>query len=376
MAQMTSRERLIAALNREPVDAVPVSPRIWAYRAWRGLGDLECADRFGYDPYTAGGGIGTPLTNVFCEKIAFSHDVEVNVEKRQDGPKTLVERTFRTPGGTLHDALIMAEARGAYGFAPNPEWTEPLVKSRQDARLLAYLLPGPEHRSLDALRAVEQQWGERGLVFTRTCAGTDQIAIDALGIANAMVYLYDDEELFDEVFRVVDEWNVSMFKDALEGGCKYFFDSTFNMSLSAGWSPATWRAKVLPLVKRHVGLVHSYGGKLVLYDDGKIMGIMDMVVEAGVDGLQTVAPPPIGDADFVALRSDYVGKLCFWGGVDLSLILRGTPQQVEAQAREVIETLGPTGLILGTSDSIRDGSPEENVRTFCEAGRRYGGRES
>ena len=369
---MTPRQRLLAALSCAPVDTVPVSPRIWAYCLWKGMGELDCAERFGYDPYTTAGGLGTPLTSPFCEGMVFSHDVRVEIRRRRDGAKTTAERTFRTPGGTLHDVLVMPDARREYGIGPNPEWSEPLVKSHEDARLLPYVLPGPERMSMQHFRQVEKEWGERGLVLMRTSAGTDHVAIDAMGIANAMLYLYDDESLFDEVFRVADDWNVSLMKVALEGGARYFFDSFFNMSLSAGWSPEVWRRKVLPLVKHHVELVHSYGGRLVLYDDGRIMGIMDMVAEAGVDALQTVAPPPIGDADFAALKRAHGGKICFWGGVDLALILRGTPREVEAQAREVIEKLGPTGLILGTSDSIRDGSPDENVRAFCDAGRRYG----
>jgi len=372
MARMTPRRRLMAALNREPVDMIPVSPRIWAYRLWRGLGDLECAEMFGYDPYTDAGGVSTPLTVPFCEKMQFSHDVRVEIIRRREGVKTIAQRTFRTPGGVLRDVLVLPDPGGAYGIAPNPEWVEPLIKSRSDAQLLPYVLPGAEFMSMDGFRAVEQEWGERGLVLCRTCAGTDQVAIDAMGIAHAMVYLYDDEALFDDVFRVADDWNVSLFKKALEAGARYFFDSMFNMSLSAGWSPATWRDKVLPFVKRHADLVHSCGGKLVLYDDGNIMGIMDLIAESGADALQTVAPSPIGDADFAALKRRLGNRLCFWGGVDLSLILRGTPQQVEAQVRDAIEKLGPTGLIVGTSDSIRDGSPEENVRAFCDAARRYG----
>jgi hypothetical protein len=33
---------------------------------------------------------------------------------------------------------------------------------------------------------------------------------------------------------------------------------------------------------------------------------------------------------------------------------------------------GPGGFILGTSDSIRDGTPLENVRAYFNAARRYG----
>lgn len=61
------------------------------------------------------------------------------------------------------------------------------------------------------------------------------------------------------------------------------------------------------------------------------------------------------------------------GYVDLLYVIqRGTPKLIERTVREAIDTAGPTGFILGSSDSIRDGTPMENVRAYFEAAREYG----
>ena len=54
------------------------------------------------------------------------------------------------------------------------------------------------------------------------------------------------------------------------------------------------------------------------------------------------------------------------------MIQRGTPEQIEATVKQAIDTAGPTGFILGSSDSFRDGTPVENIRAYFDAARRYG----
>ena len=61
------------------------------------------------------------------------------------------------------------------------------------------------------------------------------------------------------------------------------------------------------------------------------------------------------------------------GYVDLVKIRWGTAKEVAAETQYAIETMGPGGgYMLGTSDSIRDGSPDDNVAAFFETGLKYG----
>jgi len=372
MAKMTPRSRLIAAIDRRPVDAIPVSPRTWAYRAWKGIGPLELAELYDYDPHESAGGLATPLDDVACRSAKLPKDVKIEMTVSRDGAKRTITRTLKTPGGDLHDVAVVPDPDSQYGVSGDPEWIEPIVKSTRDAELLACVLPDPGDLDMDGYRAAERRWGDRGLLSFRASAGADTLAINAMGIANAMLLLYDDEALFDRVLAVADDWNVAVMKRALEGGARFFFDSFFNFSLSAGWSPATWQQKFHPILKRHVDLVHSYGGKVIFYDDGSVMKVIHLIVSAGADALQTLTPPPTVDTDFELLGREYGGRICFWGGVDLARILYGTDAEIDRQVREVVEKLGPVGTIIGTSDSIREGSPEANVRAFFEAGRKHG----
>jgi hypothetical protein len=70
-------------------------------------------------------------------------------------------------------------------------------------------------------------------------------------------------------------------------------------------------------------------------------------------------------ADVVALR----------GGLPGSLMISGTPAEVDAEVRRLVENVYDKGgrLILEGAFGLPDEAPVENVRAMCAAARRYGG---
>jgi len=82
----------------------------------------------------------------------------------------------------------------------------------------------------------------------------------------------------------------------------------------------------------------------------------------------------VGDIDLADAKRRIGERVCLMGYVDLLYVLKmGTPELVERTVKEAIETAAPGGgFILGTSDSIREGTPEANVRAYFDAALRYG----
>jgi len=61
------------------------------------------------------------------------------------------------------------------------------------------------------------------------------------------------------------------------------------------------------------------------------------------------------------------------GYVDLVKMRFGTVEETIQMTKYAIEAMAEGGrFILGTSDSIRDGTPFENVKAYFETGRKYG----
>jgi len=160
----------------------------------------------------------------------------------------------------------------------------------------------------------------------------------------------------------------------LEEGVRYFYSSWYAHSLSVGWSPQIFREWFLPMIKSHVELVHSYDGIVDYYDDGKHMGIVEMLLETGVDVLETCAPPPVGDVDLAEARKICGNKMTLMGHTDLIYVIKeGTAEDVREAVRRACNIGGGDGcFILGTSDSIREGTPLENIDAYFKYGREYG----
>jgi len=104
------------------------------------------------------------------------------------------------------------------------------------------------------------------------------------------------------------------------------------------------------------------------------MPILELLADCGIDVLQTLTPPPVGDVDLAEAKRRIGDRVCLMGYVDIIYVIqRGTPELIEHTVRHAIEVASPGGgFILGTSDSIRDGTPLENVRAYFQAARKYG----
>jgi len=104
------------------------------------------------------------------------------------------------------------------------------------------------------------------------------------------------------------------------------------------------------------------------------MGIADMVRDAQVDIFETLTPPPVGDVDLAELKRRIGDTVCLKGYGDLLWVIKhGTPEDVANMVREAVEVAAPGGgFIMGTSDSIREGTPREDVAAYFAAARKYG----
>ena len=377
-AAMTSRQRLLAAYARQPVDRIPCSPRVWAWMR-EYYGDvryqtlLRMADEFGFDPHLAVGVYAHPTG--LTPRIDFDlPQVEASVEESREGDLRVVRRIFRTPAGTLTDVTKVPPAGDrTYGISPNPVRTEYMVKERGDLEALRYLVTDCRGVSLKPYFDAEEEFGERGLVELNIMSQICHRAGDAMAMEDLMVAYHLDRGFFDEIVGMFQARMMEEVRHALDGGVRHFFANWYYNSMSAGWSPGIWEEAFAPRLKEMCDAVHAAGGTVNLYDDGRLMPVAGMMADAGIDVLQTLTPPPVGDVDLAGLKRRIGDRVCLMGYVDLLYVVqRGTPELIERTVREAIDAAGPTGFILGTSDSIRDGTPLENVRAYFDAARRYG----
>jgi uroporphyrinogen decarboxylase len=374
-AEMTGKERILAAIRHEEPDRVPISPR---YAAWflSEYGRRSLEEHLALLPYHDFMHVVGEGTRNYLDIYPETYDlpgVEVEQSRYEEGNLTVVERTFHTPAGDISDRTKIAPSGREYGVSPNPIKTEHLVKGPEDLEALKHTLC-PINTNFDHVREAQRTIGDRGVVMVCVRSALDHNAGYARDMQDLMMDAYDNRAFLSELMRIYQERSLEMIKAALESGAKFIFGSWYFNSLSSGWSPSLFEELFVPQIREHVELTHSYGAFYDYYDDGKLADTMEMIADAGVDVLETCTPPPVGDFDLAEAKARIGSKTTIKGYVDLLYVIKhGTPDMVDDTVKQAM-SVGKAGggFILGSSDSFREGTPPGNLEAYWRACKRYG----
>jgi len=129
-------------------------------------------------------------------------------------------------------------------------------------------------------------------------------------------------------------------------------------------SPKFFREFCLPYDATQNAALHAAGMKIVYHLCGGLMKMLELVVETGTDGLETMTPPDMGgDCDLAEAKRRVGGRLFLKGNVDpVGTVLRGTPDAVREDAAWRLAVGAPGGgYVLSTACSVPPGAPPPNV---------------
>lgn len=129
----------------------------------------------------------------------------------------------------------------------------------------------------------------------------------------------------------------------------------------------TWKEFFGPRLKRWCDLVHAHGKKVFYHSDGAIEALIPHLIEAGIDVLNPIQHACPG-MEMAGLKQKYGQQLVFHGGIDNQSVLPfGTPQQVCEETLDCLQTLGKDGgYICCSCHNIQAGTPVENILTMIE----------
>lgn len=130
------------------------------------------------------------------------------------------------------------------------------------------------------------------------------------------------------------------------------------------FSPRWLRKHWTPLLKELVDAWHARDVLCLYHSDGKLWGILDDLVLAGIDGLnplEVLAEMTVG-----AVRERYP-QLFLTGGIDVSQLLPlGTPDEVRAACRQAIAESDRRGYLMGSSTELHWDVKLENAIAMYE----------
>lgn len=136
-------------------------------------------------------------------------------------------------------------------------------------------------------------------------------------------------------------------------------------------SPATWRALIKPHLARCFEVGKRYGLPVAYHCCGALRPIIPDLIEMGLEVLNPIQGNCPGMAA-AELKREFGSRLTFMGGVDTQELLpHGTVDQVRRATRELIDTMTSDGggYILAASHTIPPETPLENLfAMYQEAG--------
>jgi hypothetical protein len=282
----------------------------------------------------------------------------------------------------LKEILAYPPAGKEYGISPNPHYIEHIIKEPSDLEKFRYFILDQKYFPKIDLNSVENKIGEEGMPMFRPHAGVDFMLMQYIGLTEAFYAYYDNPDFLKTALAFFHDFYKELLSYTLQFNITMVFECGANYSLSCGWSPTMFRELFLPLIKENVQLAKSAGVYYHYYDDGAFMDILDCLVEADFHVFSTLMPPPSynpSDPDFAKytnapkVKATLGQKTVLNGYVECVKMRYGTPEEIVEQTKYAIDVFGKGGkFLLGTSDSIRDGSPMANVRAFFETGLKYG----
>ncbi len=360
---MASRERMLTALNNGRPDRLPCQIHGWMpYYLQNYLGGMDwwqAYEKFGMDfaIYTG------PSCNY--DQASLSRWVEKRTDLGADSNGNRRERvTITTPKGTLSKEVAHTDIT-SYD-------TEYLLKSLEDFEIWNGYYPVPTGVDFTHMQAVRDRLGDRGIIrshpFSPGQGSPWQSFCTLFGTEHAIMLGMDEPEILHGILEAIVRKTL-LVTEMWEGTPADMVEVGGGAGSSTVISPTFYREFGLPYDRRQNAAIHEVGLKVVNHFCGGLMPMLDLVVESGADGLETMTPPSMGGDCDLREASRMVGdKLFFIGGFDQNAgFEHGTPESARRLVFECFEaTRDHAGYICCPSDHFFHGSPE-CIQAFADA---------
>jgi uroporphyrinogen decarboxylase len=357
---MTSKERMLRALNRQQPDRVPVTTHGWVGYHLRkymdGIDPLEAYKQLGLDASMGGGA---------CIETE-SPDWRPEIQEGTTARGFPFRRTiFHTPKGDLSETWEME---------PTTAWiSERMVKRPEDVDLIDRYMPIPRLDKASVAREYDRVgdagilrggvWGYQG--------GCWQHAAELYGLQDLILATHRDPAWVHHFLTVLNRKKLRYIEESLSGVKYDLIETGGGAASSTCISPKLHREFCVPYDRAQHDLLHSLGHKVAYHTCGGMMPILELIVENHCDASETLTPPGMGgDARAVEMKRRIGDKVCLIGGVNQREVLdMGTPESIRAEVLRLFREFGAGGgYIMSPSDHFFE-TPVENLRLYAQAAR-------
>lgn len=373
---MNSRERVLAALNHQIPDRVPID-----------LGSFPGATSMNvraYQKLLEHFGIKRDVR--IAALIMFTAEIDEDILNRfHVDTKTVTPSRSVSEFGIPEDFVdrpwgVKWRRSTDYTYAPVEGPFQRIVKPTvEDVKNY----PWPKPAEIEDFT----QWREKGkrlrqesdkALVARVVPGIFTLAQFMRGFEGWMTDLIMNREFSDAFHaKLCAIWieTVGRIIEALEDNIDIImFGDDFGLQNQPIMSPAMFRERVKPLMKKMVGTIKPLTkAKIAFHTCGSVFAYIDDFMDIGIDVLNPMQSNA-KDMDPVRIKEKTAGKMALWGGIDTHEVLpQGTPEAVREEVKRKIAVYGKGGgYMLSADHNILVDVPPENLITLFASAVEYG----
>jgi hypothetical protein len=318
---MTPRDCIQSVLRRQPPERFVYAPNYWQwFNHHRNHGllvqsicdctsQLELIRRLGLDVFSR---------NVYCDPMQrwfggladeVWEGVEVETNRLTEGWDIITEREFRTKAGTLKERL-------RYVFGESTLVQEKYLLDDYSSQMNAFaeLVSGRRWRFFPQRYAqVQQTVGSDGLVIAGELFSPLKLLHFAAGPDQAVYMLLDFPSQCREIMAAHEEAQLDLVRQMLAAQVPVMMsmdnlDAMFH-------TPAYLEKCSAGYYERASALCHENGASFWIHACGRQKPILPLIASLGVDGLEGVAFPPLGDVQLDEALRLAGDRLTITGGI-------------------------------------------------------------
>jgi len=385
---MTSRQRMLAAIEHRELDYVPCSFMIFHNLARECSTNTELVERqlaMGLDACAPVGHLEHSL----------HPDAQLHAWFEQEDGQRYLCRRIDTPAGALTQRVRQWNGWPASEEAPLfddyvvPRAQEVLVKPEHDLEKLPFVFGPPRDEHIEKLResaAEAKRLAEKHALIQlggwcpsrigRAWSDEGVMVCDAMawlsGFETVMILSLTRPAVIREYVHILHKWNMQQIEIYLDVTDADIIWRRGWYETTEFWTPQAYRDIVAPTVRDEAELVHQAGRKYGYIITSAFMPILGDILDAGIDVLVGLDPAGDKGANLAAVKEESVArKVALWGGVSGSLTVElGTPDETIAAVRYALEVLGKnSGFILSPVDNVREDTlnARRNTQVFIDA---------
>jgi len=348
--EMTSRERVLAAIRHQPTDRVPLD--YW------GVGEVtdKLMTHFGVNDFLG-------LSKAMDIDMIMGVDVPMIKEDRH-GCWDVENKVIPLPDGS--------------GF-----YDEPVCFPIEDCESIDeieanYEWPTTDMFDYSGVKRQAEEFHRQGFAVSGGYISHTYFYSVIRGIEQMLVDFAGDPEIAEYILFKLNEFASAHTRKILEAG-----DGLIDISqVTDDFGSQRGLLMSQSMIERYFGkyydeniaMIKEFGAHVFHHDDGAVMELVPWIADKGCEILNPLQWHLPG-WDLEKLKADHGDKLCFHGGIDNQLVLpfQG-PEEVKEEVRTCIDTLysNNTGYILAPCHNIQAITPIENILTMYEYAKEYG----